>query len=176
VAAFLFMATVIAVTVGISLLFPNRLMDRLWELNKPGAAMFRSIGRISGVFLLVLGVATASAAHGLVRRKQWAWWFAVVLFVVDGSGDVVSLFVTGDWLKSVTGVIITQCFSIFYVSAASGSTSGMVHELSTHAACFTTGTAGKLGCCLNATSLLVVSYEEVLLLFCRFCRCLFLRA
>jgi len=40
VAAFLFVATVIAAVVGISLLFPNRLMDRLWELNKPGAALF----------------------------------------------------------------------------------------------------------------------------------------
>ena len=39
VAAFLFVATVIAAVVGMSLLFPNRLMDRLGELNKPGAAL-----------------------------------------------------------------------------------------------------------------------------------------
>jgi len=113
VAAFLFVATVIAAVVGISLLFPTRLMDRLWELNKPGAALFRSIGKISGVFLLVLGVATASAARGLLRRKQWAWWFAVALFVIDGSGDVVSFFVTGDWLKSIVGVAITSAFLYF---------------------------------------------------------------
>src|SRR5258708_38080210 len=99
VAAFLFAATVIAAIVGISLLFPNRLMDRLWELNKPGAALFRSIGRISGVFLLALGVATAAAARCLIRRQQWAWWFAVALVVIAGSGEVVSFFVTVDWLR-----------------------------------------------------------------------------
>jgi len=35
VAGFLFVATGIAFVVGGSLLFPNLLMDRLWELNKP---------------------------------------------------------------------------------------------------------------------------------------------
>jgi len=113
VAAFLFVATVIAAVVGISLLFPNRLMDRLWELNKPGAALFRSIGRLSGLSLLALGVATASAARGLLRRKQWAWWFAIILFVIDGSGDVVSFFVTGDWLKSIAGIAVTSAFLYF---------------------------------------------------------------
>jgi uncharacterized membrane protein (DUF2068 family) len=113
VAAFLFAVTVIAAIVGISLLFPNRLMDRLWELNKPGAALFRAMGRISGVFLLALGVATAAAARGLLRRKQWAWWFAVVLFAIDGSGDVVGLFVTGDLLRSLVGVAISLVFLYF---------------------------------------------------------------
>jgi lysylphosphatidylglycerol synthetase-like protein (DUF2156 family) len=113
VAAFLFVVTVIAAVVGISLVFPNRLTERLWELNKPGAALFHSIGRVSGVFLLALGVATAAAARGLLRRRQWAWWFAVILFAIDGSGDVVSFFVTGDWLRSIVGAIITSVFLCF---------------------------------------------------------------
>ena len=89
-----------------------REVDRLWELNKPGAALFRSVGRISGVFLLALGVSTASAALGLLRRKQWAW-FAVILFVIDASGDVVSLFVTGDWFRSIAGVAVSATFLCF---------------------------------------------------------------
>jgi hypothetical protein len=96
VAAFLFFAAAIAFVVGESLLFPNPLLDRLWELNKPAAAVFRSWGRIAGVPLLLLGVGTFAAGVGLVRGKVWAWWFAVILFVVDGIGDVVSLIVTGD--------------------------------------------------------------------------------
>jgi lysylphosphatidylglycerol synthetase-like protein (DUF2156 family) len=113
VAAFLFVAAVIAVIVGTSLLFPNRLTGQLWELNKPGAALFRSVGRTSGVFLLVLGIATAAAARGLLRRRPWAWWFAVILFAIDGSGDVVSFFVTGNLLKSLTGVAISSAFLYF---------------------------------------------------------------
>ena len=49
VAAFLFAATGIAAVVGTSLIFPNRLLDRLWELNRPGAALFHAVGRIAGV-------------------------------------------------------------------------------------------------------------------------------
>lgn len=110
VAGFLFAATAIAAVTGSSLLFPGTLLDRLWELNKPGAAAFRALGSISGILLLLLGAGTFSAAAGLLRRKQWAWWFAVVLFAINGFGDVVSLVVTGDWLRSVSGAAIAGAF------------------------------------------------------------------
>ncbi|HZD94239.1 MAG TPA: hypothetical protein VE133_08295 [Candidatus Sulfotelmatobacter sp.] len=110
VAAFLLLATLIAAIVGLSLLFPNPLMDRLWELNKPGAALFRSIGRVSGLFLLALGCGTFFAALGLRQGHPWAWWFAIVLFAVDGTGDVVSYFLVHDVLRTVTGVIVSSVF------------------------------------------------------------------
>ena len=109
-AGFLFAATVIALVVGVSVLFPNRLLDRLWELNKPGAAAFRAIGRASGVFLLALGIGTAAAGLGLLRRRRWAWWFAIVLFTVNGCGDVVGLVATRDWLRSGSGVAVAAAF------------------------------------------------------------------
>src|SRR2546422_1043498 len=71
VAAFLFAATAIAAAVGALLLFPNTLSDRLWELNKPGAAAFRAWGRISGIPLLLLGAGTFAAAVGLLHRRKW---------------------------------------------------------------------------------------------------------
>ena len=37
-AAFLFAATAFAAVAGVWLIWPNALLDRLWELNKPGAA------------------------------------------------------------------------------------------------------------------------------------------
>jgi hypothetical protein len=110
VAAFLFGATAIAAVVGTSLLFPNTLLDRLWELNKPGAAIFHAIGRIAGILLLLLGAGTFAAAVGLLQHKKWAWWFAVVLFAIDGSGDLVSGIVTRDWLRSAAGVAISAAF------------------------------------------------------------------
>jgi uncharacterized membrane protein (DUF2068 family) len=110
VAAFLFLATVIAVVVGISLLFPNPLLDRLWELNKPGAALFHSIGRLSGLFLLASGCATLAAGFGLLRGRHWAWWFAVLLFAIDGAGDVISYFLIHDARRTVIGVIVSSVF------------------------------------------------------------------
>ena len=110
VAAFLFAATGIAAVVGTSLIFPNRLLDRLWELNRPGAAAFHALGRISGVLLLALGIGTAAAATGLLHRRKWAWWFAIVLFTIDGCGDVVAFFATGDLLRSAFGLAVCTTF------------------------------------------------------------------
>jgi len=110
VSGFLFFATVIAAVVGVSLLFPNPLLDRLWKLNPEGAALFRSIGRVSGVFLLALGGGTLAAAFGLLRGRRWAWWFAVVLFTINGAGDVVSYFIVHDALRAVAGVAVSAIF------------------------------------------------------------------
>jgi hypothetical protein len=110
VAAFLFGATAIATVVGISLLFPNWLLDRLWDLNPPAGAAFHAVGRVSGVLLLALGGGTFAAALGLLRRRRWAWWFAVVLFAINGCGDVLGFFATGDALRSVLGVAISSAF------------------------------------------------------------------
>ena len=110
VAGFLFAATLLAVVVGLSLLFPNRLLDRLWELNKPGAAAFRAMGKASGLLLLALGIGTAAAGLGLLRGRPWAWWFAIVLFTVNGCGDVVGLVATRDWLRSGSGVAVAAAF------------------------------------------------------------------
>jgi hypothetical protein len=113
IATFLFVATIIAFITGESLLFPNALLDRMWKFNPQGAALFHSIGRISGVFLLALGVATFFAAVGLLRGQRWAWWFGVFLFGIDSCGNVVSYFLTHDALRSATGAIISATFLLF---------------------------------------------------------------
>jgi hypothetical protein len=110
VAIFLFLATAIAAVVGISLLFPNPLLDRLWELNKQGAALFRSIGPVSGLFLLGLSCGTLAAGFGLLRGRRWAWWFALILFSIDALGDVVSYFLIHDVLRAGIGVIVSSVF------------------------------------------------------------------
>lgn len=110
VTAFLFAAAAIAAVVGTSLLVPTTFLDRLWELNKPGAAVFHALGWVSGVLLLALGGGTCAVAAGLLRRKRWAWWFAVVLFAIDVTGDLVSFCVTGDLLRSACGAVISLAF------------------------------------------------------------------
>ena len=110
VAGFLFAATAIAAVVGVSLLFPNPLLDRLWELNKPGAAAFRAMGRAAGLLLLALAVGTAAAGRGLLHGRRWAWWFSIALFTINGFGDLIGLFVTRDWLRSGSGVAVAAAF------------------------------------------------------------------
>jgi hypothetical protein len=113
IAAFLFAATILALIIGESLLFPNPLLDHMWRFNPEGAALFHSIGRVSGVFLLALGTGTFFAALGLLRGREWAWWFTVFLFAVDASGNIVTYFLTHDALRSATGAIISATFLLF---------------------------------------------------------------
>ena len=110
VAAVLFLAAGIAVVVGYSLLFPNPLMDRLWELNQPVASAFRPMAKLMSEFLLVVGLAAACAAAGLLRGRRWAWRFAVALFAVDACGDAVRIFITGEIWKSAAGVLVSCGF------------------------------------------------------------------
>ena len=112
IATFLFAATIVAFVVGESLLFPNTLLDSLWKFNPEGAALFHSIGRLSGVFLLALGVGTFFAALGLLRGQRWAWWFGVVLFTTDACGNIVSYFLAHDALRSLTGASISATFLV----------------------------------------------------------------
>lgn len=113
IATFLFAATIVAFVVGESLLFPNTLLDKLWGFNPEGAALFHSIGRLSGVFLLALGIGTFFAALGLLRGQRWAWWFGVVLFAIEACGNIVSYFLIHDALRSLTGAIISATFLFF---------------------------------------------------------------
>ncbi len=110
VAAFLFAATAMAAVVGVALLLPGRLLDGLATLNPRGMAAFETLGRASGMLLWALGAATAAAGAGLLRRKRWAWWWAVGLFAVNAGGDVVGAMVTGDWVRAVAGVAVSSAF------------------------------------------------------------------
>jgi hypothetical protein len=113
VAGFLFAAAAIAAIVGTSLLFPSRLLERLWRVNPAAAPAFHSHGRVSGLLLLALGLATFTAARGLLRRLRWSWWFAVALFAVNGLGNVAAFFVTGDAWRSFSGIVIAAAFLYF---------------------------------------------------------------
>ena len=113
----------IAAVVGTSLIFPNRLLDRLWELNRPGAAVFHAVGRISGVLLLALGIGTAAAAAGLLHRRNGLgglrWCYSI-----DGCRDVLALLATGDKLRTAFGVAASATFLFFLTRLACGGTSG----------------------------------------------------
>ena len=112
IAGFLFVASVIAAVVGTAIFFPTPFTERMWEWNEPGAELFRSVGPVSGVFLWALGIAVFAAALGFLRGRRWAWRFAIALFVIDGSGDVVSYLFTHNAIRTIFGVVVSTAFLI----------------------------------------------------------------
>ena len=118
IAGCLLLATVIAVTVGTSLLIPGTILDRVWELNRPAYSAFVLLGRLSGLLLLLLSFCTAYAGIGLLKGDRKARWLAITLFAGNGLGDVVNLLRPGNRLGGAIGILAAATF-LFYLSRRS---------------------------------------------------------
>jgi hypothetical protein len=110
VAIALFFATTMSCLTGISLLYPNPVLSRIWELNRPAYVAFAPWRKLVGGLLLALGVCCAAAALGLLQRKRWAWWAAVILFSINGLGDLLTLLSGRDVVKGGAGVLVASLF------------------------------------------------------------------
>jgi pyruvate carboxylase len=58
---------------------------------------------------------TAAAGFGLLRGRRWAWWLAIGLFGANGIGDLVSMAISGDRLRSTAGALIAGAFVFLLV-------------------------------------------------------------
>ncbi len=110
VSIFLFAAAAISILVGTALLLRGAFLGRLSQLNEPGMALFLRLGGWAVILMFALGAGTLAAAVGLLQCRKWAWWFAVVLFVVNACGDLASFFVTRDAVRSISGFLISATF------------------------------------------------------------------
>jgi hypothetical protein len=113
VAVFIFAASAMAAVVGISLLSPNPFWNPLWNLNRLAHQTFQKLGTLPGILFLVLSAVTAAAAVGLLRRRRWAWWIAVAVFVINGCGDLVTLIAAHDLVRGGAGIVVAGLFLFF---------------------------------------------------------------
>ena len=110
VAAFLAAAAMIALVTGITLLIPRTPLDQIWQLNPAAHQAFAAAGRASGSGLLALACAVALAAKGLLNGRRWAWQLTILLFALNGMGDLVSLFLTRDRIRGASGILVAGGF------------------------------------------------------------------
>ena len=110
VAAFLWIAMLIALAVGVALLFPGTFLDRMWIYNQMAHAAFQAVGRIAGVGFLLLALAVGVTALGLSGGRRWAWRVAILIFALNGIGDLFGLLATGDLIRSGSGLVIAIGF------------------------------------------------------------------
>jgi hypothetical protein len=107
-------AAVLALTVGISTIFPGTPLDVIWALKNSFPIGFRSstLGMVFGYFILVLGLIMIYAGWGLFKGKKWAWWTILLIFAVNAIGDAVSL-VFGGGIDGIFGILIMSAFIIY---------------------------------------------------------------
>lgn len=118
VAGFLFAATGIAALTGASLLIPGNRLDALWRMNPEAYAAIAGHPewrRAAGGGLLALGVVTSFLGIGLLRGRRWAWCGAILLFLLDGTGDLVAIAIGPHRAKGLSGILVVSAF-LYYLS------------------------------------------------------------
>jgi hypothetical protein len=109
---FLFFGAIMASLAATTLLWRGTSLDRIWALNPIAYKQLAPLGRVVGIFFLVLGVALTTAGIGWFRRRLWGWKLAVVTIAAQVLGDVVN-YLRGDLLRGGTGVIIAGALLLF---------------------------------------------------------------
>jgi len=109
-----FIAALLALIVGITIFVPGTPLDMIWNLKNSFPTGFRSssTGIIFGYFIVILGLILISAVWGLLKGMKWTWWVVLIVFLVNGIGDVISV-VFGGGLSGVSGIIIISAFIIY---------------------------------------------------------------
>ena len=59
----------------------------------------------------MLGLVAGATAWGLSRGRRWAWWLAVLIFALNGTGNLFGLLAMRDLLRSEFGV----CYSVRFL-------------------------------------------------------------
>jgi hypothetical protein len=112
----LFVAALVALTCAASLLLPGPVWIPLWNLNPAGYEVFHRLGWIAVAFLFAMAIISACTASGLVMRRRWAWWIAILLFAANAAGDLLSFTRTNDTIRFGSGIAIASGFVLLLIS------------------------------------------------------------
>ena len=114
IAIIVFIAALLALIVGISIFVPGTPLDMIWSVKNSFPTGFKSsvTGIIFGYFIVILGFLLISAVYGLLKGMRWAWWVVLVVFLINGIGDVVSV-ISGGGLNGISGIVIISAFIIY---------------------------------------------------------------
>ena len=94
---------------AVTLAWPGTPLDRVWELNPTGHAELVAAGPLAAMGMAILSPVMVVIAIGLLARRRWAYWAAVVGLVVNATGDAVAAVVRGD-ARTLIGVPIAGFF------------------------------------------------------------------
>jgi hypothetical protein len=104
--ALLFLAALVAMLTGLALLFPSPMWMPMWNLNPEAYEAFHRLGRIAELLLFCLACLSVVTGAGLIKRRRWAWWLALLGLACNGAGDLVSMLLTHNLVRFGSGVLI----------------------------------------------------------------------
>lgn len=112
----IFVAAIMSLIIGISVLIPGTPMDAIWSMRNPFPAGFLSstIGIIFGYFLIILGLIILYAVYGLIKGHKLAWWITIIIFAANGIGDMLRIG-SGELMAGLFGILIAVGF-IYYLT------------------------------------------------------------
>jgi len=88
-----------------SLLDPGGVLEPIWRLNPRARENFGTLGALAPVLMVVVCAACTTTAAGLVLRRAWGYWAAVVMLSLNAAGDLISTIV-GTEPRAVIGIPI----------------------------------------------------------------------
>ena len=114
IAIIVLIAALLALIVGITIFVPGTPLDMIWSVKNSFPTGFRSTftGVIFGYFIVILGLILISAVWGLLKGMKWAWWIVLIVFLINGIGDVISI-IFGGGLNAIAGILIISAFIIY---------------------------------------------------------------
>ena len=88
---FFAIATGITAVTGISLLVPGSLLDAMWRIKPDEHQQLLSAGVPVSIGFFGLSAIMAMTSIGAFLRRRWAWWLAIVVFMLNGIGDALRI-------------------------------------------------------------------------------------
>jgi hypothetical protein len=112
---FFLAGALISLTAGLSLLFPNSIIEPMWRVNPRGHQGLVRIGLWGVALLFAASVSCAAAAVGLWRSARWGHRVAVTLIAINLLSDVANS-VLGAEPRAVVGVPIAFALLLYLMS------------------------------------------------------------
>lgn len=86
---FFAIGTAITLATGFSLLWPGSALDAMWRIKPEEHQQLLRAGLPAAVGFVGLAAIMAITSVGAFLRRRWAWWLAMIIFIINGIGDVV---------------------------------------------------------------------------------------
>lgn len=114
IAIFFAVAACILLVVGAALLWPGSTLEVIWKLYPARRSLLIPYRAWLGPVFLILAIAMLCTSIGCFRRRNWGWWLAVAIFLINGLGDA-GQFLIGHFFEGGIGVAVAGVI-LFYLS------------------------------------------------------------